>query len=149
MDAFIIRVTGPEDLEELLQIEHLSFPTCWMEDFLKREFDPSIIRAWCARSVNESRQMVGYLSAIRVFDELHLLQLAAHPKYRRMGVGTKLLNHALEKEQRLNHVLLEVRETNKAAIAFYKKMGFYKVGRRRRYYADTGEDALVLAKELE
>jgi ribosomal-protein-alanine N-acetyltransferase len=92
---------------------------------------------------------VGYLSAIRVFDELHLLQLAAHPKYRRIGVCTKLLNHALEKEQRLNHVLLEVRETNKAAIAFYKKMGFYKVGRRRRYYADTGEDALVLAKELE
>ena len=149
MDAFIICVTGPEDLEELLQIERLSFPTCWMEDFLRREFDPSIIRAWCARSVNESRQMVGYLSAIRVFDELHLLQLAADPKYRRMGVCTALLKHAIEKEQGLRHVFLEVRETNTVAIAFYKEMGFYKVGRRRRYYSDTGEDALVLAKELD
>ena len=148
MDAFNIQVTRPEDLEELLQIERLSFPTCWMEDFLRREFDPTIIRAWCARLVGESRQMLGYLSAIRVLDELHLLQIAAHPKYRRMGVCASLLNHALENEKGLKHVFLEVRETNKAAIAFYVKMGFYKVGRRRRYYTDTGEDALVLAKEL-
>ena len=92
--------------------------------------------------------MIGYLSAIRVVDELHLLQLAAHPQYRRMRVGTTLLEYALGKEKSLRYALLEVRETNMAAIAFYQKMGFYIVGRRRGYYSDSGEDALLLTREI-
>jgi len=148
MELFQIRAAGPDDIKELLEIERLSFPTCWLGDFLRREFDPSLVRMWCAFAVNDPCPMVGYLSAIRVVDELHLLQLAAHPRYRRMRVGSTLLEYALGKERSLRYALLEVRETNTAAIAFYQKMGFYIVGRRRRYYSDSGEDAMLLTREI-
>lgn len=78
--------------------------------------------------------------------ELEILNLAVEPTARRRGCGRRLLLLALQagRKMGMQKAILEVREGNGAAIALYRGGGFVQVGRRRRYYADTGEDALVL-----
>lgn len=142
-----VRKAGPEDVGEILEIERLSFPTCWMQDFLRKEFHRPITRLWLAY-LPGAPGVAGYLSALRVLDELHLLQIATHPDYRRKGVASALLEHAQRNEDGLKSILLEVRESNEEAKSFYRKMGFTLAGRRKRYYSDTGEDALLFNKEL-
>ena len=149
MHAVDIRIVRPEDISDLLEIEQLSFPTCWLENFLNRAFGHIVTRLWLARNSADIKRAVGYLAAIRSLDELHLLQIATHPKYRRLGIATALVKHALNVERNLKTVQLEVRETNEPAIFFYKRMGFDHTGRHPRYYSDTGEDALLLTRELQ
>ncbi len=147
MPEVLVRKAGAEDIGKVLEIERLSFPTCWMEDFLRREFRRPITRLWLAYLPKMSG-IAGYLSALRVMDELHLMQIATHPDYRRKGVASALLEHAERYEHGLKSILLEVRESNEEAKSFYENMGFAAVGRRKRYYSDTGEDALLFNKEL-
>jgi len=147
MPEVLVRKAEPGDIGEILEIERLSFPTCWMEDFFRREFHRPVTRLWLAY-LSGSLRVAGYLSALRVLDELHLMQIATHPACRRRGVASALLEYAERDEHGLGIILLEVRESNEAARSFYDKMGFECVGRRNRYYSDTGEDALLFNKEL-
>jgi ribosomal-protein-alanine N-acetyltransferase len=111
---------------------------------LPAELGREIALPWVIR--DESRAIVGFLLAWSVADELHLLELASHPERRRQGFGRALLNalilHAREHQKRL--LLLEVRRSNRAAIALYESCGFSRAGVRRAYYSDTGEDALEM-----
>ena len=90
--------------------------------------------------------VAGFLLAWSVADELHLLELASHPERRRQGVARTLLAaliaHARQNQKRL--LLLEVRRSNRAAIALYESSGFRQTGVRRGYYSDTAEDALEM-----
>lgn len=72
--------------------------------------------------------------------------LAVHPSYRRQGFGQVLLQALLTvaQQQGLERATLEVRASNQSALSLYQKFGFQEVGRRRRYYPDTGEDGLIL-----
>ena len=81
-----------------------------------------------------------------ILEEAHITILAVHPNYQRQGLG-KLLLYALLGQARkrlLEWATLEVKPSNQAALSLYHKFGFTEVGRRRRYYKDTGEDALIL-----
>jgi ribosomal-protein-alanine N-acetyltransferase len=90
--------------------------------------------------------LVGYACLWMLVDEAHISTLAVHPAWRRRGIGSllvyALLCHAQALEAQV--VTLEVRVSNSAAQALYEAWGFRVVGRRRRYYSDTGEDALVM-----
>jgi ribosomal-protein-alanine N-acetyltransferase len=85
-----------------------------------------------------------------VRDEVHISNIAVHPEWRGQGLGALLLLHmlfhALEHEAVV--VQLEVRENNVAAQRLYERFGFEKVGRRKKYYRDTGEDALLMDLDL-
>ncbi|NJN57619.1 MAG: ribosomal protein S18-alanine N-acetyltransferase [Leptolyngbyaceae cyanobacterium SL_5_9] len=87
---------------------------------------------------------IGCLWAI--LEEAHITILAVHPDYQRQGLGQILLWALLRSawQRGLEWATLEVRASNRAAIALYQKFGFSEVGRRRRYYQDSGEDALIL-----
>ncbi|NJL40358.1 MAG: ribosomal protein S18-alanine N-acetyltransferase [Leptolyngbyaceae cyanobacterium SM1_4_3] len=87
---------------------------------------------------------IGCLWAI--LEEAHITILAVHPDYQRQGLGQVLLWALLRSagQRGLEWATLEVRASNRAAIALYQKFGFSEVGKRRRYYQDTGEDALIL-----
>lgn len=82
--------------------------------------------------------------------ELEILNLAVAPAMRRQGCGRRLLCLALQagRKMGMQKAILEVREGNLPALALYRESGFIQCGRRRRYYADTGEDALVLERPL-
>ncbi|NES25320.1 MAG: ribosomal protein S18-alanine N-acetyltransferase, partial [Symploca sp. SIO3E6] len=81
-----------------------------------------------------------------ILEEAHITILAVHPDWRRQGLGQLLLYALLKKatELKLEWATLEVKPSNQAALSLYQKFGFTEAGRRRCYYQDTGEDALIL-----
>ncbi|WP_377474706.1 MAG: ribosomal protein S18-alanine N-acetyltransferase [Microcoleus anatoxicus] len=87
---------------------------------------------------------IGCLWAI--LEEAHIIMLAIHPQFQRQGLGQALLLALLKSacDRQLERATLEVRDSNLAAVSLYKKFGFKEAGRRKRYYEDTGEDALVM-----
>jgi ribosomal-protein-alanine N-acetyltransferase len=84
-----------------------------------------------------------------ILEEAHITVLAIHPDYQKQGLGQALLLAllVLAWKRGLEWATLEVRASNQAAIALYKKFGFETVGHRRKYYQDTGEDALILWRQ--
>ncbi len=90
--------------------------------------------------------LLGYACLWMVVDEAHISTIAVHPEWRRRGIGSLLLDTLLRhaQDQEAQVVTLEVRVSNTAAQALYATWGFQAVGRRRRYYSDTGEDALIM-----
>ena len=138
-----------EDLEEILAIEQASYRTPWS----RRAFE-SEIRASHAYPLvlgqQDSPSVIGYVCSWRTLDECHILNVAVHPSFRRMGLASQMIDHLLEiyRERGILHYFLEVRVSNEGAISLYRKYGFKVCGVRRRYYADTGEDALIMQRRV-
>ncbi len=140
---------GPEDLDEVLAIERASFSMPWSRGaFLYEMQQNRVARCWVMR---EDGHVIGYLCLWEIADELHITNIAVHPTRRRQGVGRVLLQGVLEdaRERRLRLVVLEVRPSNTEARTLYEGFGFRVIGRRRGYYYDTGEDALVMEADLQ
>ncbi len=94
--------------------------------------------------------LIAYISFYQVLDELEILNIAVLPQFRRQGLGEYLLTNTLQAAVKMgmNNAVLEVRTNNVAARTLYKGAGFHCVGSRPKYYADTGEDALIYRLNL-
>lgn len=82
---------------------------------------------------------------------MHIMNIAVHPALRRQGIGLDIMKKVIE-SARINSVeecFLEVRETNFPAQGLYERLGFKRIGKRRGYYTETNEDAIVMALSLE
>ena len=145
----VIRPGAPTDLRAVERIEHASFDDPWLPAALLQELVPSGLRFPLVAEL--SGEVVGFLMAWRTPDELHILNVAVAPARRGQGLGAALLGSALAEARRcgLARVTLEVRPGNTAALALYRAHGFVTEGVRPGYYADTGEDALILTLELD
>ena len=104
-------------------------------------------RIWVAE---EAGDLVGVSAARTVADEVEVLTLGVAASWRRRGVGRSLMVAALTEAGQAGaaRVFLEVRESNRGARAFYAELGFIETGRRRNYYRDPAEDALVLSRPV-
>ena len=134
-----------EDLDEVLAIERASFTMPWSRGaFLYEMQQNRVARCWVAR--DETLRVSGYLCLWEVADEIHITNVAVRPDLRRQGIARSLLRTVLDdaRERRFKLVVLEVRPSNQHAVTLYESFGFRVVGRRRGYYYDTGEDALVM-----
>jgi [ribosomal protein S18]-alanine N-acetyltransferase len=143
----VIGPMTPADLDQVDEIERHSFKNPWPA----RVFLEELERAWARVDVARAGAgVVGFCNYWLVKDEVHLLAIATHPDRRRGGVGAALLEHLLAKATATQSALvtLEVRKSNRPAIALYERYGFAPVGVRRGYYAEDGEDALVMTLEL-
>jgi [ribosomal protein S18]-alanine N-acetyltransferase len=91
-------------------------------------------------------QLIGMGCFWAILEEAHITILAVHPNFQRQGLGQWILCALLQKacDRGLERATLEVRISNQVALTLYQKFGFREAGRRRRYYQDTGEDALIL-----
>ena len=85
-----------------------------------------------------------------IMDEIHITNIAIDPPFRGKGYSKALMEALINFGQGngYHHMTLEVRVSNHVAIALYEKIGFTSVGKRPKYYIDTGEDALVMWKEI-
>lgn len=146
-DATIRRGVA-SDLAEISRIERACFPSPWSEAALAIELTGDPRRM--ALVVEEEGHLVGFALVWVVADELHLVSLAVDPARRREGWAQALLDRLLDTEEgrAANLVTLEVRPTNHAAVALYHRNGFLDIALRPNYYAETGEDALVMLKPL-
>ena len=137
------------DLDEVVAIERASFTLPWSRGAFLYEMEQNRV-AHCF-IVREEARVVGYVCLWEIGDELHVTNIAVHPACRQRGIGRMLLSAVLDdaRARRLRVVGLEVRPSNREALPLYESFGFKVVGRRRGYYYDTGEDALVMELKLE
>ncbi|MEM4408548.1 MAG: ribosomal protein S18-alanine N-acetyltransferase [Candidatus Caldarchaeum sp.] len=138
----------PEDIDEVVSIEELCFPTPWPRGIFESEVRSSKSLNLVARI---GGSMCGYIISWKVYDEIHILNVAVHPDFRRMGIGTRLITTCIDyfMKKGAKHALLEVRVSNEAAQRLYEKLGFRRIGIRKRYYTDNNEDAIVMMLTFE
>jgi [ribosomal protein S18]-alanine N-acetyltransferase len=136
-----IRRLSYSDLPAVLSIERRAFPTPWsLAMFVLELSKPSGI---CLAATTPDG-LVGYLVCSRYADVWHLMNVAVEPSRQRQGIATRLIERLFEQVGAGARYTLEVRTSNSGAIAVYERFGFRPAGHRRRYYHDTGEDALVM-----
>ena len=147
-EAVRIRDMTRADLGEVMSIERASFSMPWrattFEGLLTRS-DADLIAA-----VADDDRLVGYAVVWTVVDQAELGNVAVHEEWRKRGVGRTLVEAALERARAraAEECFLEVRESNRTAQSLYEKCGFHPIGRRRRYYSNPTEDALVMRAQL-
>ncbi len=152
MDRIMISEMTELDLREVLAIERRSFPMPWSEGMFKAELSVDCSHDFAVRlNLNGKGEiLVGYMCFWLIHGEAHLLNIAVKPDFRRKGLGAHLMRFFIDfcRAKRVNKLTLDVRPSNRPAIKMYRKMGFRKEGLRRRYYADNGEDAVIMGLKL-
>lgn len=139
-----IRRMTLDDLAQVIAIDKVSFSLPWPERSFRFEIaDNPASRAWVAEL---DGKIVGMIVAWLLVDEAHIATIATRPEFRRQGIASRLLIHALEymRSEGARTSVLEVRESNAAAQEMYRKFGFEESGRRPHYYKDNGEDAILM-----
>ena len=150
-ESFSIVPMESKHLSGVLEVESLSFSLPWSKELFLNELENPNSRIFLLQIQAENQVITaGHISVWLVADEVHILNLAIHPSFRRKGLGFLLLSHALSysRERRMESASLEVRENNFPARLLYKKFGFHQVGVRPKYYQDTEENALILDLDL-
>ena len=129
------------DLPEVLAIERRAFGTPWsLAMFVLELSKPGGI---CLAARRDER-LTGYLVCSRYADVWHLMNVAVDPDLRRQGIASLLMRALFAEAGADARVTLEVRASNRGAIAMYERFGFRSAGARRRYYQDNGEDATIM-----
>ncbi len=139
-----IRKMTVEDVPAVVDLDHKSFSLPWPERSFRFELtDNPASRCWVAEL---DGKVVAMIVVWLIVDEAHVATLATDPEYRRQGIGKRLLAYALERliQDGARSSFLEVRESNLAAQEMYRKFGYEVTGRRRRYYRDNDEDAILM-----
>jgi [ribosomal protein S18]-alanine N-acetyltransferase len=141
-----IRPLTYADLPQVIAIERRAFPTPWsLAMFVLELSKPSGI---CLAGLLEDR-IVAYLVCSRYDTVWHLMNIAVDIDLRRQGLATSLLERLFEMADRPSEqYTLEVRTSNEGAIRLYEGFGFRAAGRRRAYYHDNREDALIMWRTL-
>ena len=147
--AFSIEPMRLGDLDDVMEIEKLSFKSPWSGQVFLEE----MARDWAHVDVVRDlarRRAVAFGNYWQVADEVHLLNLATHPEARRAGHASRMLAHivAFGRAQGCRLITLEVRRSNAAALRLYRRYGFRAVGVRPNYYAEDQEDAIVMLLDL-
>jgi ribosomal-protein-alanine N-acetyltransferase len=169
--AYQVEPMQARDIQEVMAIERLSFATPWPMGAYRYEISRNprayyfVVRpqeegaAQCEesrrgllarfRSTDQRPPIVGYGGFWCSAREAHISTIAVHPRLRRKGIGQLILMAMIEKARSIgaDHITLEVRASSLVAQSLYRKYGFQVVGRRRRYYSDSNEDAVVMAAQ--
>ncbi len=142
----LIRPMTEADLDAVVAIENVSFPTPWK----RAHFQQELTLTYSLPLVAEQHgQIVGFLCLMSLFEEAQILDVAVTPGQRGSGVAQVLIRHAeqLAREKGAHYLELEVRVSNTPARRLYQKLGYAETGIRPRYY-DGKEDAVLMEKKL-
>lgn len=137
----------PQMLSAVLELDQLCFGSLWTLEGYQRELDsPNSDLLGLSIPCEDQASLLAMGCLWAILEEAHITILAVHPHYQRQGLGQAMLIALLKAAciRGLERATLEVRASNQPALSLYEKFGFKLAGRRRRYYQDTGEDALIL-----
>jgi ribosomal-protein-alanine N-acetyltransferase len=146
-DKLVVTPATEADIDAIDAIERHSFKSPWTRETFRAE----LLREWARLDVGRlDGKLVTFCNYWLVTTELHILAIATHPDYRGRGVARQILDHVLGVAIAAGCSLatLEVRRSNRPAIALYERAGFKTVHVRTAYYQDDNEDALVMLKAL-
>lgn len=149
-DAATIDMMKKGDVDQVLKIEQASFSMPWSRNLFLSEFrSPSVSYPLVALLDGPDRTIVGFIVFWLVKDEMHILNLAVPPAFRRQGIARKLVLTAVRLAYRKGaaRAFLEVRASNVAAQKLYSSLGFAGTSMRRQYYDSPVEDAVVMTLE--
>ena len=139
--AIEVRRLTYADLPQVVAIERRAYPTPWSLAMFVLELSKPAGVCLAAQVENE---LVGYIVCSRYDTVWHVMNVAVDPDFRRRGIATALIGALIERVGDDAQITLEVRRSNTGALALYEKFGFRSAGVRRRYYADNGEDAVIM-----
>lgn len=154
MSQILLKSLDIEDIEEILAIERMCFKSAWSREVFANEVlsvdDFYCIGAKIHDTETGQPRLVGFIVYWDVYQYLHIINIAVHQDYRNIGIGRRLICHAMEftRANNIRIVMLEVRRSNIVAQKLYQKFGFEKVGVKRGYYPDGQEDALMMALRM-
>jgi [ribosomal protein S18]-alanine N-acetyltransferase len=134
-------------VDEVVEIEKVSFSSPWTRAMYTQETDLEYSNCFV---IIVDEELTAYISSWTVLDECTINKIACRSDLRRRGYSTMLLNHLIQKVcgNSVKDILIEVRESNDTARAFYKKSGFIIKGLRKGYYSDTKEDAILMSLDV-
>lgn len=139
------------DIEQVMAIEQASFSQPWSRNLFLSEFRSPLVSSLLVAVADDprGRQVTGYLVYWLVQDEMHILNLAVAPAWRRKGIARELVMQGLERAWKKGAVkaFLEVRASNREAQRLYSNIGFTGSSVRRGYYDLPLEDAVVMTLE--
>ena len=133
---------------QIAELEKVCFSDPWSINSITYELTNPLSNWFVAV---EGDKVVGYIGSQAVMDEADIMNVAVSPEYRRQGIAQGLIDTLIKalQEKGVVCLFLEVRASNESAINLYDKNGFLQVGRRKNYYHNPKEDALILRKEWE
>lgn len=145
----IIEKGRAEDADAMAAIERVCFSDPWSAESFRQMMSLPVARplsAWI--EADGKRILAGYFIALAVPPEVEIANIAVAPDCRRMGIGRALMAEGLRRQMNegCDSFFLEVRESNLPAQALYRSLGFTETGRRKRYYQNPCEDALLMAR---
>lgn len=148
MDIIIKEMTE-EHIDDVLEIEKISFTTPWSKDSFVVEITQNMLAKYVVAEVDG--KIVGYGGIWLIIDEGHITNIAVHKDYRGLGVSKKIIEGLINvcSQRNIRAMTLEVRKTNEVAKNLYKQYGFKEYGIRPKYYADNNEDAIIMWKRIE
>ena len=141
-----ISLMNESHVPQIAALERLCFNDPWSENSIASELDNKL-SLWLVAL--EEDTVIGYVGSQTVLGWTDMMNVAVHPDYRRRGVGKAIIEELIRllKEQGSECLTLEVRASNESAKALYFGLDFVEVGRRKNYYHNPKEDALILRKE--
>lgn len=146
-EKLVIRKMEKKHIEEVYQIEELSFFTPWSKKSILAEVENPIGRYIV---IEEDEKVVAYGGFWLVLPEANINNVAVIPSHRGRGISKILMNEliAMARSEGAKELYLEVRSSNRVAQNLYRSLGFVMIGLRSGYYVDTEEDAIVMLKNL-
>ena len=143
-----IREMKAQDVPQIAELERICFSDPWSAQSIATELDNSL-SCWLVAADGE--KVVGYVGSQTVLDGSDMMNIAVALDFRRKGLAEALVNALIDclRQRKSRCLILEVRVSNTPAITLYEKLGFVEIGRRKNYYRNPKEDALILRKEWE
>lgn len=144
----MIRPMTMDDLPQVFAIEKELFASCWSQRDFEYELSENEFARLFVKEVDGT--VIGFVGIREIFDRGEITNLAVSSAYQGQGYGEEMLLYAINKMQkdRMEAVFLEVRVSNRKALALYYKHGFIVMRTRKSYYTDNYEDAYEMAKVI-
>ena len=147
MDELVIRRMAVADVDSVTAIEQATFAMPWSRESFLRELEKNVAARYLV--AEKDGRVIGYAGAWVILDESHITNIAVDESERGKGYGRKLVEALMQYISNLGaaYATLEVRVSNERAQQLYQSVGFIRVGKRKRYYEDNGEDAWLMVCE--
>lgn len=143
----VVRRMDINDVSEVTNIEQECFSLPWSENSFRDSLEKPYAIFYVAETNN---QIIGYVGVYQMTDECDITNVAVSSKYRRKGVGRKLLEAVEEYaiNNSIQSITLEVRESNYSAIKLYEIMKYENVGIRKNFYEKPTENAIIMVRQF-